>query len=386
MNVKANLIASSLVALVISSSAAFAAGWKPVTGEELKTLLVNKIWIGPNSKSYYRDDGKRLSNYDGARVISEWKMQDDGRGYCVRESCYVVQTKKGKYRAKGISGPYKGGTWKFEVRNGIIDFGIATTRMLETSLTENGARVRLETVIFRPPGEGPFPLLVFNHGSTGTGENKRLFGITWLYQTIGEFFAKKGWMVAIPYRRGRGKSDGLYDEGFSRNRADGYSCNPRLSLPGAERALRDIEAAMEVLVRDPDVDPKRILIGGQSRGGILAVAYAGEHPQQVRGVINLVGGWMGTGCDTASVINQSLFLKGAKFPGPMLWIYGFEDPYYPLSHSKQNFQAFLAAGGQGSFYTFRAPRGSGHRIWRWPRLWKQQVNDYLESLGLGASS
>ena len=28
----------------------------------------------------------------------------------------------------------------------------------------NGSKLQFETTIFRPPGEGPFPLLVMNHG------------------------------------------------------------------------------------------------------------------------------------------------------------------------------------------------------------------------------
>ena len=43
----------------------------------------------------------------------------------------------------------------------------------------------------------------------------------------------------------------------------------------------------------PFVDSKRVIIGGQSRGGILSVIYAGQHPEQVKGVINFVGGWLG---------------------------------------------------------------------------------------------
>ena len=31
----------------------------------------------------------------------------------------------------------------------------------------------------------------------------------------------------------------------------------------------------------PFVDSKRVIIGGQSRGGILSVIYAGQHPEQV---------------------------------------------------------------------------------------------------------
>lgn len=46
-----------------------------------------------------------------------------------------------------------------------------------------------------------------------------------------------------------------------------------------------IEAAIGSILTMPFVDSNRIVIGGQSRGGILSVAYAGQHPEQVKGVI-----------------------------------------------------------------------------------------------------
>jgi dienelactone hydrolase len=64
---------------------------------------------------------------------------------------------------------------------------------------------------------------------------------------------------------------------------------------GAQRcgsALTNIDAAIAVLRRRQDVAPGPVLIGGQSRGGVLSVAYAGMHPEQILGVINFVGGWV----------------------------------------------------------------------------------------------
>ena len=43
--------------------------------------------------------------------------------------------------------------------------------MISTKLQENGKPIRLEVVIDKPAGDGPFPLLVVNHGSTGRGNN-----------------------------------------------------------------------------------------------------------------------------------------------------------------------------------------------------------------------
>jgi dienelactone hydrolase len=118
--------------------------------------------------------------------------------------------------------------------------------------------------------------------------------------------------------------------------------------------LDDVEAAMATLKQRPDVAPSPVLIGGQSRGGILSVAYAGMHPDQIDqilGVINFVGGWMGTGAN-ASRLNGTLFVRDARFDRPTLWPYGDQDPFYDLQHSRTKFTLFQSAGGQGTFLEF----------------------------------
>jgi len=116
----------------------------------------------------------------------------------------------------------------------------------------------------------------------------------------------------MPARRGRGGSEGQYDEGFAPDRSSGCSCEPALSIAGADRALRDMDAATVAILAMQFVDRNRVVIGGQSRGGILSVAYAGQHPAQIKGVINFVGGWMSTRCVNASPINQALFTRGMR--------------------------------------------------------------------------
>jgi hypothetical protein len=114
---------------------------------------------------------------------------------------------------------------------------------------------------------------------------------------------------------------------------------------------------MAALKQRPDVAPSRVLIGEQSRGGILSVAYAGMHPDQIFGVINVVGGWIGTHCGTASRLNGTLFVRGARFGRPTLWLYGDHDPFYDLPHSRNNFMLFQSAGGQGTFLNSMCPVG-----------------------------
>jgi dienelactone hydrolase len=246
----------------------------------------------------------------------------------------------------------------------------------------DGQTVRLEMRIYKPAMARPVPTLVFNHGSTGRGRDPSLFTRPIDFPALAQFFVQRGWAVVMPARRGRAGSEGLYDEGFALDRALGYTCAPAQSLPGADRALRDIAAAMNAILAMPFVDRDRVIIGGQSRGGILSVAYAGQQPEQIKGVINFVGGWLGTGCPTASTINQALFQRGARYPGDTLWLYGDGDPFYPLSHSQENFAAFQAAGGKGAFHTFPRPESGGHRIVAYPDVWASLVEAYLKRQGL----
>ena len=264
-----------------------------------------------------------------------------------------------------------------------VDWTGGKSELLQTDLVEDGKPIRLEAAIFKPPGAGPFPLAVINHGSTGSGTDPAQFTATWVAIDVADFLSERGWMVAFPQRRGRGKSDGLYDEGFSADRAQGYTCDAERSLAGAERALADVAAAVTALRRRPDVAPSRILIGGQSRGGVLSVAYAGTHPAQIAGVVNFVGGWLGEGCSTAAAVNQNLFARGAGFKEPTLWLYGRRDPFYSVQHSRANFAAFETAGGRGMFLEFDVPGDNGHFLLGYRQLWSATVADYLTCLGAG---
>jgi len=93
-----------------------------------------------------------------------------------------------------------------------------------------------------------------------------------------------------------------------------------------------------------------------------------------------VGGWVGEGCVTAKLVNETLFEQGARFNQPTLWLYGRRDSFYSILHSGENFVAFQKAGGQGTFLEFDAPGGNGHYVISESQLWSAPVGDYLDSL------
>jgi len=260
------------------------------------------------------------------------------------------------------------------------------TRVVErlpTPWTDADGRAQtLEAVVVRPiNAKGPLPTVVFNHGSTGNGKRPEFFELTSTSSEIAQYFTAKGWQVVFPQRRGRGKSGGLYDEGFGTNRSAGYTCQPEQSLKGLDRALADLDVVMADLRQRPDIDKARLLIGGVSRGGILSVAYAGTRPDMFLGVVNFVGGWIGDVCREAGLVNRTGFARGAAMPRPTLWLYGARDSYYSLDHSRASFESFVAAGGKGKMVSYTlAPGQDGHSIHGFPALWKSELDSYLSQI------
>ncbi|MGN7774097.1 alpha/beta hydrolase family protein [Phyllobacterium sp. 22552] len=156
------------------------------------------------------------------------------------------------------------------------------------------AGVGLEVVAAKPQHDGPYPSIIFNHGSTG-----------------------------------RGKSGGIYGEGLALD-GSGYSCNAEVAIAGFERAIEDVDAVVRHLRERPDVDQDQLAIGGASRGGILAIAHAGMRPNTFRGADNFNGGWLGRGCSSHETVNPLIFERGAPSGISTLWLHGSYDQYYRI--------------------------------------------------------
>ena len=67
-------------------------------------------------------------------------------------------------------------------------------------VTINAGDRTLHGVIYRPVGAGPFPAVLYNHGSAPGMLNNQAF------EALGPLFAGRGWVFFAPYRRGQGLS------------------------------------------------------------------------------------------------------------------------------------------------------------------------------------
>ena len=241
------------------------------------------------------------------------------------------------------------------------------------------------TITHKPPGDGPFPTLIFHFGSQPARKSRALLPRPFDPKPLAQWFVQRGWAVVFPARRGGTGSEGTYDEGYDLKQPQGSNCEPQAAMVAAERALADIDAVTTSILAQPFVDRGRIAVGGQSRGGALAVAWSGRNPGAPRAVVNFAGGWFGGTCWSADDVNQALFKLGLPYRRPSLWLYGGQDPYYKLHESRGYFASFTSAGGDGAYYGYEPPLDvSGHDIMLAPRLWGDDLEKYLTAQGLSA--
>ena len=131
----------------------------------------------------------------------------------------------------------------------------------------------LHGTLYKPDGAGPFPAIVYNHGSAAGMASKGAFDL------LGPVFAKNGWVFFGPYRRGQGLSSsaGKYigDEISAATKAGGLASGAATMVRLLETDhLNDQLAALAWLRTQKFVKANRIAAAGTSFGGIEAVLGA----------------------------------------------------------------------------------------------------------------
>jgi len=130
-------------------------------------------------------------------------------------------------------------------------------------VTFPSGNLELHGFIFKPEGNGPFPAVLYNHGSEKRPGSK---------PEIGEFFARNGYVLFVPHRRGQGRSPGNY----IMDALSGVSRMARgpLMVQLLDQQSQDVVAALDFLKKLPYVDAGRIAVSGCSFGGIQTVIAA----------------------------------------------------------------------------------------------------------------
>jgi dienelactone hydrolase len=233
--------------------------------------------------------------------------------------------------------------------------------------------VELETTVFRPDGPGPFPLVIVNHGKS-PGDPK--FQPRARYLVAARELVRRGYAVAIPMRGGFSRSGGFYVDG---------GCN----IEGnARQQASYLRSAVDWLAQQSWVDPRRMVLMGQSHGGLSALALASEPRVGVLGVINFAGGLRHTGgaCQYWEAELVAAFGRfGRTTALPTLWFYGANDSYFAPPLVQRMHAAYTASGGAAKLVAYGPFKDDAHGTFGDRQglvVWWPETEAFLAALGL----
>jgi carboxymethylenebutenolidase len=147
-------------------------------------------------------------------------------------------------------------------------------------VTFPSGKLQLHGFLWKPDGPGPFPVILWNHGS------EKLPG--WR-PALGAFYTAHNYVFFIPHRRGQGRSPGDYIEDVLERTPRDERNRRMVELQEAE--VEDVVAALSYLKSLPFVDGERIALSGCSYGGIQTL-LAGERDLGVKALVPFAPGAM----------------------------------------------------------------------------------------------
>jgi len=231
--------------------------------------------------------------------------------------------------------------------------------------------------IYRPAGEGPFPLVVMNHGRSPA--DKRALQTRSRPEPVARYLVAKGFVVMAPTRIGYWETYGDFDP-------ENSACKTiePMSIAASQQVLATVEFAKTL----PYVDASRWLVAGQSVGGLTTVSTVGRAPAGLLGGINFSGGTGGNPdlspmrpCNPQAIARYwEDIAKTAK--APMLWMYWENDRYWGPDIPKDWHQAWVRGGGQAQLVTFAPSGENGHSgVGEDMDHWLPVVDRFLRDLG-----
>jgi dienelactone hydrolase len=230
---------------------------------------------------------------------------------------------------------------------------------------------RLKGWLHLPPGEGPFPLLITNHGSgisKGTDDISR----------PGTAALLMSWGIAsfLPHRRGYGESEGpsWREECPADYGTPEYDAQLSARLDGESD---DVLAALDVVAALPMIDPAHIGVLGSSFGGTTTLLAASK-TDRFTCAVDFAGAAMNW--DRTPALRELMTAATLRLTMPVFFIQAAND--HSIRPTIELSRAAAAAGKvmQGRVYpVFGVNHTEGHLLEsRGPTIWADDVRHFLE--------
>jgi dipeptidyl aminopeptidase/acylaminoacyl peptidase len=214
----------------------------------------------------------------------------------------------------------------------------------ETVVVRSG-KLRLKAFLWKPAGPGPFPAVLFCHGSGGADmAHTAGHPITEAAGKLAPLFVRHGYAFMYLFRRGQGLSADqapfMQDILQHEETAKGKEGRQHLQfVPVTTDHLDDVMAGLSFLEATPAIDPRRVAIAGHSFGGQLAL-LAAERDNTLRAAVTFAAA--ANSWERSSELRQRLLNAANKATTPIMLIHAANDystaPGYALASELERLQ------------------------------------------------
>jgi carboxymethylenebutenolidase len=203
--------------------------------------------------------------------------------------------------------------------------GQSLTRVAPETVAVPSGTLRLTGLLWRPQGSGPFPAILFSHGS-GLRIGPALARDRAL--AIGPVFAKHGYVFLYLFRRGyglsagQGESMGAILDREAKARGEEARRHLQVVLLTTEY-LDDVMAGLSFVRNLAGVDTGRIALAGHSLGGQLSL-LAAERDKAVRAAVTFAAAaqsWEEVGAE----LQERMLSAVRNLSAPILLIHAAND-------------------------------------------------------------
>ncbi len=213
-------------------------------------------------------------------------------------------------------------------------------------------------LLFRPQGEGPFPVAIIAHASVENDIQRAQMREPG-YAHLALALVARGFAVLVPQRPGHGATGGAYLEGQG-------GCDAPDYLRAAQATGRAIGTALDFLRMQSFARKNDAVIVGHSAGGFGALALAQRDPRDIAAIIAFAPGRGGHAhghvnevCAPEKLIAASKAL-GQNARVPVTWLVADNDSYFSPALSQRMADAFRAGGDRVTFKVLPRLAREGH--------------------------
>lgn len=258
-------------------------------------------------------------------------------------------------------------------------------------LVVDGKTLQVSTHLYKPAGNGPFPVVIFSHGRSGNRIDRAKMQYP-MPVGHGNYWIRKGVAVIAPVRPGYGDTGGTDNEDQFFNWQGSHCLGDPDYNRSATSARHTIVGTYQWALQQPWVRRDRVLLEGQSVGGMATVAAAALNLPGVVGIVNFSGG-SGGQTDTSpgksckpQNLEQAFQKWGQEAKGPSLWLYAENDLFWGPEVPKAWHRAYRAGGSDAEgVFTGPVDGRDGHLLLNFGgRMWAPPLEAFVTKVGLTA--